>query len=338
MTEDIRKLLGGYATGTLSPDERQLLFESALHDDELFAALSDEQALKDLLDDGAVRAQLLRATEEPRFSVAAAFREWFERPRSKALVATGAVLLAVIGYQELRPKSERHDQIAQVREPVVTRETPREPPPAAPAADRPASKDEIRQTIKATPPKPLPKLEKDQAAPLPVTEPEALDSRHQVQHQVQLAAAGAAASGPPPPPPPAKAAGVSSAPLRYELLLRASSGEFVPVPGNHEFTAGDVIRVRVTSTREGAVAVSPAGQQTVVVPVQADEPAVLPASGGITIADGTDKLVLGFAVTGADLRSARRAATSSFTMGEQAKAKEASAPSLTIEIPLRQRK
>ena len=29
---DIRKLLGGYATGTLSAEEQQALFEAALHD------------------------------------------------------------------------------------------------------------------------------------------------------------------------------------------------------------------------------------------------------------------------------------------------------------------
>ncbi len=117
MTDDVRKLLGGYATGTLSPDEKQVLFEAALHDDALFAALSDEHALKDLLDDGAVRAQLLRATEEPRFSVATALREWFERPKSKVLVATGTILLAVIGFQQLRPRISEQTQIAEVRRP-----------------------------------------------------------------------------------------------------------------------------------------------------------------------------------------------------------------------------
>src|SRR4051812_26935668 len=102
MTDDTRKLLGGYATGTLSEEERKLLFDAALQDDDLFAALADEQALKELLDDGVVRAQMLRATEEPRFTLAGAFREWFERPKAKALVATGVVLLAIIGFNSLR--------------------------------------------------------------------------------------------------------------------------------------------------------------------------------------------------------------------------------------------
>ena len=69
MTDDVRKLLGGYATGTLTDDEKKVLFDAALHDDALFAALADEHALKEMLDDSSVRAQVLQATEEPRFSV-----------------------------------------------------------------------------------------------------------------------------------------------------------------------------------------------------------------------------------------------------------------------------
>ena len=59
--EDIRKLLGGYATGTRTAEERQALFEAALDDQELFDALAKEQPLRDLLEDPAARAHLLAA-------------------------------------------------------------------------------------------------------------------------------------------------------------------------------------------------------------------------------------------------------------------------------------
>ena len=45
--EDIQKLLGGYATGTLTPEEQQALFSAALEDQELFDALAREQSLRD---------------------------------------------------------------------------------------------------------------------------------------------------------------------------------------------------------------------------------------------------------------------------------------------------
>jgi len=57
--DQVRKLVGGYATGTLTPEERQALFEAALEDQELFDALAREQSLRDLLSDSAARAQLL---------------------------------------------------------------------------------------------------------------------------------------------------------------------------------------------------------------------------------------------------------------------------------------
>ncbi len=42
MTQDeIRKLLGGYATNALTADERRMLFEAALEDQELFNALAE---------------------------------------------------------------------------------------------------------------------------------------------------------------------------------------------------------------------------------------------------------------------------------------------------------
>src|ERR1017187_9537418 len=50
--EEIQKLLGGYATDTLSEAERRALFEAAIEDQELFDALAKEQALRDVLQIG----------------------------------------------------------------------------------------------------------------------------------------------------------------------------------------------------------------------------------------------------------------------------------------------
>ncbi len=67
MTQDeIRKLLGGYATNALTADERRILFEAALDDQELFNALQNEDALRELLDDPVSRDQVRRALEQPK--------------------------------------------------------------------------------------------------------------------------------------------------------------------------------------------------------------------------------------------------------------------------------
>jgi len=58
-SDDIRKLLGGYATGTLTDAESKALFEAAMEDQTLFDAIASEQVLKETLDDAQARAYLL---------------------------------------------------------------------------------------------------------------------------------------------------------------------------------------------------------------------------------------------------------------------------------------
>jgi len=96
--EDLQKLLGGYATGTLTAEEQQALFEAALQDQNLFDALAREQSLRDLLRDPAARAHLLAALDTP---AAPWYRRWL-RPLPMAAVAALAVA-AVIVVRQLAP-------------------------------------------------------------------------------------------------------------------------------------------------------------------------------------------------------------------------------------------
>ena len=73
----IERLLGGYATNTLTESERQALFEAALDDQELFDALQDEQALRELLEDSGSRSIIERTAREPQREPV---RGWFSRP------------------------------------------------------------------------------------------------------------------------------------------------------------------------------------------------------------------------------------------------------------------
>ena len=136
MTQDeIRKLLGGYATNALSADERRILFKAALEDKELFNALQDEDNLRELLADPVTRDQVRQVLEAPdRRMRRTAFwsRRWMF---GVAIPALAAVILIVVMNRANAPRL-----IAPVSEVASAPPAPsaqsREiapPPPVAPA-------------------------------------------------------------------------------------------------------------------------------------------------------------------------------------------------------------
>jgi len=92
--EEIRKLLGGYATGTLTEAERRALFQAALEDQEIFDALADEEALRELLSDEGYRRELAAALAEERPGWRERLAAWWRRPLpvAAALAAVAGVL------------------------------------------------------------------------------------------------------------------------------------------------------------------------------------------------------------------------------------------------------
>ena len=103
--EEIQKLLGGYATDTLTPEEQQALFAAALEDQELFDALGREQALRDLLRDPVARAQVLAALDAP-VAERAGFWSLLRRPMVAGLATAcvaGIAILAVWQGTRTRP-------------------------------------------------------------------------------------------------------------------------------------------------------------------------------------------------------------------------------------------
>lgn len=73
---DLEHLIGGFATNTLTESEHQALFRAAMVNQRLFDLLADEQALKELLDDPAVRRRLLQQLKDPQSSVHVG---WFDQ-------------------------------------------------------------------------------------------------------------------------------------------------------------------------------------------------------------------------------------------------------------------
>jgi hypothetical protein len=98
--EDIKKLLGGYATGTLTAAEQQALFAAALDDQELFDTLAREQSLRDLLRDPAARAELLSGLDTPA-SRSGGFWQWLRRPMVAGLATAGVAAIAVVAVWQV---------------------------------------------------------------------------------------------------------------------------------------------------------------------------------------------------------------------------------------------
>ena len=123
--EDIRKLIGGYATGTLTEAERQLLFEAALDDQELFDELGREQALKEVLEEPGAKSRLIAALARPDPAPV-----WWKRPM--AWVGAGVATAAIAIVALLIPRQAQPVQVAQVQGPSSTSIPAATPPPSEP--------------------------------------------------------------------------------------------------------------------------------------------------------------------------------------------------------------
>ena len=168
--EDVQKLLGGYATGTLTPEEQQALFAAALDDQELFDALAREQSLRDLLRDPAAKAEVLAALDTEHVPW---YRHGWWRPAAVAVAMAGIGVLAVVvvtnkqaakqetvTVAELKPQAEAPAPAPKVEQAAPRQEQPGVPalrrakPQTAPAAKAEKSLDAVEEALKKDAPAP----------------------------------------------------------------------------------------------------------------------------------------------------------------------------------------
>jgi hypothetical protein len=206
--EDIKKLLGGYATGTLTADEQQALFAAALQDQELFDALAREQSLRDLLRDPAARAELLSALDTPA-SRPGGFWQWLRRPMVAGLAVAAVAEIALVGVAVWRGTRARNVRpaapaiVAELKRPDAAPAVPTAPaaPPAKPAEGRPQTK------LADAPVAAMAEKKAAHVMALPSAAPPAAGARAQVaEAPAALMKDKAIVSTMAPPPPPAPAA------------------------------------------------------------------------------------------------------------------------------------
>jgi len=313
---DLHKLLGGYAAGTLTEEERRALFEAALTDQPLFDALADEEALREVLADPASRERVRAALADRPPTAFEVLGAWLRRPSVWALAGTmaAAVVLTVV---VLRTKPVSPSPAAGKQVALATRPVP--PIVNAPASSRPATPPRSRlETRRFVPPPPVARHPAARSAPRelaapPAAQPATLAAklRSPEPHGGGFGSlSGAAGPAPPPPPPPPGVAGSATksvevqaesdlpvtgrnvaglekakkfAPLglRYTLLRRGADDKDTEVPPDTPFSRGESARLRIDADRAGYLYVLAGNHALFSGPIAAGQPVVVETEPGV---------------------------------------------------------
>ena len=269
--EDIQKLLGGYATGTLGEAEQRALFEAALEDQELFDALAKEQALRDVLQDPSARQQLIVALGPARKPLAARawhWLRWLRQPAALAMAGSMAALLIVTGLVLRQTKHARQE--VTVADALAPQPAPFRAAPLSTVAPSARQRKLFRPPAARVPrpsmPLPAPPALTASRPAAPPPPPRALavgglagaaEARRQTLQMTQTPALSfTARSGAPMASlSRAKAAPSAAANLavEYTLLLKDADDVYSPVPSSAVFHAGDSVRFQVEPSEAGYI-------------------------------------------------------------------------------------
>lgn len=236
--EEALLLVGGYATKTLTPAEREALFQAALDDQEVFDALLREQPLRELLEDTVSRQAILQALEKPRAA-------WFRSPWAWIpAAAIAAACMAILLYPVRKAPPPPPRLTAQVAVPAPT-------PRDQVSPEAPKMKQEQAHTRAAA------------AAPAPRAAPPAIWERP------MAGVAGGASYGS------GSTQGASLQPgtaaFLTSVLRENAAGEFEPL-GTEPLRPGDRLRVEITPPVSGNVSLfrrDAAGERTLISTVSA---------------------------------------------------------------------
>jgi hypothetical protein len=136
--DEIQKLMGGYATGSLSEAERRMLYEAALDDQDLFDQLAHEDSIRMLLDQPGVKDRLIAslAPAEP-----VVVRGGWKRPLAWGLATSFVVGMSLLAVFITRSNIKTQATIAQLdapaARPLAVESAPVTAPPAAASSPAP---------------------------------------------------------------------------------------------------------------------------------------------------------------------------------------------------------
>ena len=325
-TEQARRLLGGYATGTLTPEETRALFEAALEDQDLFNELNHEQVLREMFEDGPSRRDVLAALSRAD-ALAAPMRRWHGYRWALGAAASAIAMVTALWVFPWHTTRHQTAAVASLQAPAAALPAPEAAapaPPVPPAQAPPRAHKRVmkaeprRQIIAAAQPQPVPAGTVSQAVEVQAPAPPAVRPMNLAQ-----ATAGGHAFRP-----------AGSPQLAWTILKQDENGEFADMPSSTVFHDGDRIRIRVRPATNGSIALldTTSGQTTAsAIGSVAGGEYVLPGTGTIAVRAGMS-LALRFTPTvpEADLKMAAGANQS--VMRKSAAAHTISAVTIPIHI------
>jgi hypothetical protein len=288
--EQAEKLLGGYATATLTDEERAALFQAALGNQALFDALADEEGLRELLSDPAARRRLLEAVspaEQGRGWLA-----WIWRPLPMG--AAAGLAAAAIAVVMLRAPEPPVVEMARFEAPaVVTPDVPAPVEPKKEKAPRAIGAPPQAKSIRADQPA---RAESDEpAAPPPAATPAPerpaaaqTEVRQSVAKKVEEFAVARLRDESAPAP----------AAYSYRIERRNDEGQYVPFTETGPLRAGDRVRLRLEMREAGllsvALGVGTTTRSLLSARVEANQTIYVPRSGELPSEAGEKVLVIRF--------------------------------------------
>ena len=143
--EEARKLLGGYATGTLTDGEREALFAAALEDQSLFDALAEEDALRELLESPGAKTRLLASIKEepatswfgiPRPASRSGIPRMASKPRAWSFAGLAAIAALTVAFLAQKPEvfPQKPAPVSEIAQAPAAK--PKEEKPERAASDR----------------------------------------------------------------------------------------------------------------------------------------------------------------------------------------------------------
>ncbi len=274
--DEADRLLGGYAAGNLTREEREELCRAALENQTLFDALAHEEPFRELLADPAARAQLLRDLREDRPASERRIWAWVWRPAVLAVAGSAAgliLMVSVIRYAHREPAGPT--LVAQAPRPQA--EVLRTPPAAAPAPP-PATTVAKRAAPVERSEEPPQKAKESSVPPAPAAVA--------TEESAKALAAPAVKR--------ADALGKAEAPeveLSCSVLKKDEGGSWLEASAGGPFRAGEQVRLRILPAESGfvTVAVRDGDDTALLTPargaaVKAGEPLLLPAEGALKLA------------------------------------------------------